>query len=84
MYKLINAGLYRLIKSKIFWCMIIATILMTVITYFIFKFDMFAFSSDKVVLENNYTSDLIFISFIIAIFITLFNGSEFSERYNKK
>ena len=64
-------------KSKIFWGMIIATVLMTVITYFVFK-------DDGILLEKNFVSDLSFLSFIIASFIALFNSSEFSERYSKK
>ncbi len=82
MFKLINAGFYRLRKSKIFWGMIIATILITVITYYILNTDIIHI--DGVKLEKNFVSTLSFISFIIAAFITLFNNSEFSERNDKK
>ena len=72
MGKLLKAGFYRLGKSKLFWGLIIATAIISGLTFFFTE-------DEQVILEQKFLSNLNFIPFIIAIFVALFISVEFSE-----
>ena len=74
MGKLLKAGFYRLEKSKLFWGLIIATIIMSYASFYLMQ-------EQGMKLEQKFPSNLNFISFIIALFIVFFTSVEFSSRY---
>ena len=74
MGKLLKAGFYRLEKSKLFWGLIIATIIMSYASFYLMQ-------EQEIKLEQKFLSNLNFISFIIAIFVVFFTSVEFSGRY---
>ena len=79
MCKLLNAGFFKLRKSKIFWAMIIATVLISIIAVILeTKTDALSQDNLDIILSEN----LRVISFIIIMFIILFTGNEYSERNN--
>lgn len=79
MYKLLKAGIYKLIKSKIFWGMIATVILIAGIRLGI-ELPKDEYSKDR--LENILFENIYITAFAIAIFISLFTGVEYSERNN--
>ena len=72
MYKLLNAGFYRLGKNKIFWGIIIITLCMAC---FFLKSLNFWGDSIELLLINHFVT----IGFFISIFTTLFVGLEYAN-----
>lgn len=77
MYKLLNAGFWRLKKNKIFWSLVIITISIAV---FILSNNIINnFSGEKEGIDRLIISFINFIGFFIAMFTSLFVGTEYSD-----
>lgn len=71
MYKLLRAGFFRLKKDVIFWLFIFATIIIA--RYLLW------YSNRATILDSLLNKYIWFIGILIAIFISIFVGKEFSE-----
>ena len=83
MYKLLNAGFYKLIKNKVFWIMMFATVIMVLSLPFVGNEFVTIIDKSKGT-EEVLIMNMNVIPFIIAIFITIFTSTDFSERNHKK
>ncbi len=75
MYKLLSAGMFKLSKSKVFFSMIIITLLIAIIMVGVAK------KENNILIENLETvlvGNINIIAFFIVIFVTLFTGTEYS------
>jgi len=80
MYNLLKADFFKLRKSKTFWGMIIVTILIAVLVLILKNNDIIVYNQDN--LENAIINNINILGFVIVVFIGLFTGIEYSERYN--
>ena len=76
MYKLLNAGFSRLIKNKIFWGIVVITVIIALGLVFN-RISSSGFFENE--LEPVLTNYIYFIGFFIAIFTSLFVGTEYSD-----
>lgn len=76
MYKLLNAGFSRLIKNKIFWGIVIITIIIA-LGLVLNRISSSGFFENEI--EPVLTNYILFIGFFIAIFTSLFVGTEYSD-----
>lgn len=75
MYKLLSVGMFKLSKSKVFFSIIIITLLIAIIMVG------FAKKENNILIENLETvlvGNINIIAFFIVIFVTLFTGTEYS------
>ncbi len=76
MYKLLNAGFSRLMKNKIFWGIVIITIIIA-LGLVLNRISSSGFFENEI--EPVLTNYIYFIGFFIAIFTSLFVGTEYSD-----
>ena len=76
MYKLLNAGFSRLMKNKIFWGIVIITIIIA-LGLVLNRISSSVFFENEI--EPVLTNYILFIGFFIAIFTSLFVGTEYSD-----
>lgn len=76
MYKLLNAGFSRLMKNKIFWGIVIITIIIA-LGLVLNRISSSGFFENEI--EPVLTNYILFIGFFIAIFTSLFVGTEYSD-----
>lgn len=78
MSKLLRAGFFKLFKSKIFYAIIIATIVIAMIMVKVAE-------TEKTILIENLDMTLVgnvnIIAFVIVVFVIVFTGSEYSRWY---
>lgn len=89
MYKLLNAGFSRLMKNKIFWFTIIATLAIAIfmlVSRYVDEQEMLSTGATQEIINEflSSTDELIlsyanFIGFFIALFTSLFVGAEYSD-----
>ena len=74
MYKLLRAGFFRLKRENIFWLFIILTIVIAGLT--VFKYYS---NGTQVILDKVMNEFIMYIGLLVAIFVSLFVGKEYSE-----
>lgn len=81
MFKLLKAGLFRLRKSKVFWAILVLSVIAAGASiYFGINAEKHYFDAEEGV-DTTLIRNIIFISFFITVFISLFTGVERSERH---
>ena len=77
MYNLLSLGMFKLSKSKMFFIIIVVTLLIAILMIGVAK------KGNNTLIENLETvlvGNINIIAFLIAIFATLFTGAEYSGR----
>ena len=77
MYKLLKANFFRLVKNKIFWGIVIITILIA--SFILFNTILNHQGETKEGIDNILVMYIHFIGIFIAIFTSLFVGTEYSD-----
>ena len=75
MYKLLKANFFRLVKNKIFWGIVIITILIA--SFILFNTILNQQGETKAGIDNILVMYIHFIGIFIAIFTSLFVGTEY-------